>query len=251
VTNTTIAKAPSTISTNAAWLAMSAILTYQLLLGVLIFLRPDLDPSWHSISEWAIGRLGWIMSGAFLVSSMSYVSFFVMLKSQLRKPMGRIGVGLLLICAIGAAGAGIFTTDPMPFHPPLSTRGTLHILCGTSQLVLFPFAALLIGLSLARANQVWTRARRLLLWAAWLPMFGFVCFAVYTSLFVVPMGTDAYGPGVNIGWPPRFAFFTYMLWVVIVGSLAIRCSRQPSAEAHSRNEQKDPLPSAKDLSQVQ
>lgn len=251
MTSSAVEKTPPTISTIEAWLAMGAILTYQGLLGALIFLRPDLDPSWHSISEWAIGPHGWIMSGAFLVSSVSYLSLFVMLKTQLRKPMGRIGVGILLICAIGAAGAGIFTTDSMPFHPPLSMRGTLHILCGTCQLVLFPFAALIISISLARAKQVWARARRPLLWAAWLPLFGFLCFAVYTSLFVVPMGPNAYGPGVNIGWPPRFAFFTYMLWIVIVGSLAIRCSRNPSTESHSWDKKKGRLPRAKELSQLQ
>ena len=251
MTNSAIAKAPITISTHAAWLAMGAIFTYQLLLVALIFLRPDLDPSWHSISEWSIGPHGWMMSSAFLVSAVSYMSLFVMLKSQLSKPMGRIGVGLLLICAIGAAGAGIFTTDPMPFHSALSARGTLHIICGSSQLVLFPIAALLTGLSLARANQVWARARRLLLWAAWLPLFGFVCFAVYTILFVAPMGPDAYGPGVNIGWPPRFAFFTYMLWIVIVGSQAIRCSREFTAGDRSRDEQRNGILNARVLEQPQ
>jgi hypothetical protein len=229
LTNSSFAKTLSTISANAAWVAIGAILTYQSLLLVLIFLRPDLDPSWHTISEWAIGSHGWIMSGAFLVSSLSYASLFVMLRTQLRNSMGRIGLGILLLCAIGAAGVGLFTTDPMPLRSPLSIRGTLHVFCGTSQLVLFPFAALLIGLSLARANQVWAAARRLLLWTAWLPLFGFVCFVVYTWLFVAPMGPNAYGPGVNVGWPPRFAFFTYMVWIVIVGSQAIRCSRLSSA----------------------
>jgi hypothetical protein len=99
VTNTAAAKTPSTISTNAAWAAMGATLTYQVLLGALIFLRPDLDPSWHSISEWAIGPHRWIMSCAFLVSSVSYACLFVMLRTELGKPMGRIGLGILLICA--------------------------------------------------------------------------------------------------------------------------------------------------------
>lgn len=27
----------------------------------------------------------------------------------------------------------------------------------------------------------------------------------------------AYGPSVNIGWPPRVGFFTYMVWVVTLG----------------------------------
>jgi len=42
------------------------------------------------------------------------------------------------------------------------------------------------------------------------------------------MEPGAYGPGVNIGWPPRLAFFTYMVWVVILGWQAINCSQQNS-----------------------
>lgn len=251
MTKSTAARTSSTISTIAAWVAMGASLTYQILLSVLIVLRPDLDPSWHSISEWAIGPHGWIMSGAFLVSSVSYWALFATIRIHIRTPAGRIGLGLLLVCAIGAAGAGIFTTDPMPFHPPLSTVGTLHVLCGSSQLVLFPFAALLLGLSLCRASEAWAKARRLLLSTAWLPLFGFICFAVYTMVFVAPMGPHAYGPGVNIGWPPRFAFFTYMLWIVIVGMQALRCGHQPITEGHPWGEQRGCRPGANALSQIQ
>ena len=51
--------------------AIAGIVSYQILLIVLIFLRPDLDPSWHTISEWAIGRYGWMMSAGFLISAAS------------------------------------------------------------------------------------------------------------------------------------------------------------------------------------
>jgi hypothetical protein len=165
---------------------------------------------------------------AFLLSALSYAGLFVMLKSQLHGTRGRLGLGMLLICLIGATGVGIFTTDPMPLHFPLSTRGTLHVNFGTSQLVLLPFAALLINLSLAHNNETWTPARRILLWTAGLPLFGFLAFAVYSAIFVFPLGTGAYGPGVNIGWPPRLAFLTYVLWVVILGWQAIRLSRRTS-----------------------
>jgi hypothetical protein len=212
------------ISTTAARLAIAAIVFYQALSIVLIFLRPDLNPSWHTISEWAIGPYGWMMSGAFLLSGVSYAALWVMLRSALPGPMGRIGSGILLICAIGAFGVGIFTTDPMPIRPPLSRIGTLHVICGTSQLVLFPFAALLINLSLAGKNQTWAKARGVLPWTAGLPLFGFGCFALYSAIFVFPMGQQAYGPGVNIGWPPRLAFLTYMIWVVSLAWQGIRCS---------------------------
>jgi len=55
MTSATLEGTSGAISTTAARLAMGAIITYQILLIVLIFLRPDLEPSWHTISEWAIG----------------------------------------------------------------------------------------------------------------------------------------------------------------------------------------------------
>jgi hypothetical membrane protein len=230
MTSTAIANPSAAIATTAARLAMAAIVSYQILLIALIFLRPDLAPSWHTISEWAIGPHGWIMSGAFLISAISYWALLVVLKSQVRGLIGRIGLGILVICAIGATGVGIFTTDPMPFRAPLSTVGTLHVIFGTSQLVLLPFAALLINLSLARRSQkTWERARKILLWTAGLPLFGFLAFVTYTAIFVFPLGPEAYGAGVNIGWPPRFAFFTYMLWVVTLAWQALKCSDQQSA----------------------
>jgi hypothetical membrane protein len=228
------ASTPAAISTSAARLAIVAIVSYQILLIALIFLRPDLAPSWHTISEWAIGPYGWIMSGAFLISALSYAVLFVMLKSQIHGSLGRMGLGILLICVIDATGVGIFRTDPMPSHFPLSTSGTLHVIFGTSQLLLLPFAALLINLSLARNNEAWRSTRRVLLWTAGLPLFGFLSFAVYSAIFVFPLGPGAYGPGVNIGWPPRFAFLTYMLWVVILGWQATRCSRRASAEIQEK-----------------
>jgi hypothetical membrane protein len=230
MTNAALATSSAAISIRAARFSTAAIISYQLLLIALIFLRPDLAPSWHTISEWAIGLYGWIMSGAFLISALSYAALFGMLKSQLHGILGRMGLGILLICAMGATGVGIFRTDPMPLHLPLSTRGTLHMIFGTSQLALLPFAALFINLSLAGNNEAWRSARRVLRWTAGLPLFGFLGFAVYSAIYVFPLGPDAYGPGVNIGWPPRFAFLTYMLWVVIIGWQATRCSRRASTK---------------------
>jgi hypothetical protein len=89
-----------------------------------------------------------------------------------------------------------------------------------AKLMLLPFAALLINLSLAK-NPGWVRARRVLLWTAGLPLFGFGAFVFYSAFFLFPMGPAVYGPGVNIGWPPRFAFFTYMLWLMTLAMQAI------------------------------
>ena len=233
MTSAAVTSTSAAISIRAAWLAIVAITSYQALLITLIFLRPDLAPSWHTISEWAIGPYGWIMSSAFLISAISYAALFVMLKPQVHGSLGRIGLGLFLMCVIGATGVGICTTDPMPLHSPLSSRGTLHVIFGTGQMVLLPFAALLVNLSLAR-KEAWRSARRVLLWTAGLPSLGLLSFAVYSAIFVFPLGPDAYGSGGNIGWPPRFTFFTYMLWVVILGWQATRCSRRSSTAIQAK-----------------
>jgi hypothetical protein len=81
----------TTISIPAGRLAITAIVAYQILLIALIFLRPDLDPSWHTISEWEIGRYGWLMSGALVISGLSYAALLVMLASQVRGAHGPCG----------------------------------------------------------------------------------------------------------------------------------------------------------------
>jgi hypothetical protein len=204
----------------AARLASAAAISYQALLVLLIFLRPDLNPSWHTISEWAIGRYGWVMTGAFLTSAVSYGALLAAVHGELQGVLGKIGFGLLLVCTIGTLGVGVFTTDPL--DPPVvaTTRGTLHTISGSSALLLAPFAALSINLSLAR-NDAWRAVRKPLLVTAFVPLIGLIGFVAYTAVFVVPMG-DVHGPGVNIGWPPRFALATYAVWIVTLAELTRR-----------------------------
>jgi hypothetical protein len=171
---TTNSKAVTAISPTAARLSIGTMITYQILLIALIFIRPELDPSWHTISEWAIGRHGWLIVMAFLISALSYGSLFGAIKSQTRGSWGRIGLALLLICTVGTVGVGVFVTDPMSLTAQrgLSLTGTLHVIFGSSALMLLPFAALLINVNLARRNPAWAPARRALLWSAGLPILG-------------------------------------------------------------------------------
>ncbi len=217
-------KPVTAISLTAARLSIAAVIAYQAILIALIFIRPDLDPSWHTISEWAIGRYGWIMVLAFLLSALSYGSLLVAIKPQVRGVLGKAGLGLLLICAIGTVGVGVFITDPMPLTPEkgLSTSGALHVVFGTSAVILLPFAALLVNLSVALKNPAWVSSRRPLLWTAGVPLLGLVGAMVHLAVVVMPMGDNAYGPGVPIGWPARLVFLSYMVWLVTLATQVIR-----------------------------
>jgi len=225
MTDRNSAQEVSTISTPTAWAAIATAVLYQLVLIVLIFLRPDLDPTWHTISEWVIGPYGWLMTLAFFTWAVSYAALFVLLKSQLWGAWGNIGLILLLICVLGTFGVGIFPTDPLNEYT-ITLTGILHTITGTTGLMLLPFAAVCINLSLALNNTAWSSARRVLLWAAGLPLLGWAGFVIYTALFVAPLGDHAFGPGVNIGLPPRFAMVSYMVWTVVLAGLAIKVRRQ-------------------------
>jgi hypothetical protein len=194
------------------------------LLAALHFIKPELDPSWHFISEYAIGDFGWIMVLAFLSLALSYVSLFVGIRSQLRTIVGRIGLALLLVSALGLTIAAIFTTDPITVSKgAVTTEGTLHNSGGTLGIAM-PFAAGLIGWKLAR-NPAWSSARRPLLWATGLALVAFVVSFISLGVMVSQSG-GRFGPDVLVGWPNRFEVVAYSVWLMVVAWQAIRVRSQ-------------------------
>ena len=183
-----------------------------------------LDPSWHFISEYAIGDYGWMMVLAFISLALGYVGLFVAIRSQLRTITGRIGLALLLVSALGLAIAAIFTTDPVTVsEDAVTTEGTLHNLGGTLGIAM-PFAAALVGWNLAR-NPAWSSAKRPLLWASGLALVAFVVSFAYLGIMLSQSG-GKFGPDVLVGWPNRFEVVAYSVWLMVVAWQAIRVRSQ-------------------------
>ena len=65
----------------AARVSLVATTIFVVLLAALHIIKPELDPSWHFISEYAIGPYGWLMMLAFLCLGLSCVSLFMAIKS--------------------------------------------------------------------------------------------------------------------------------------------------------------------------
>jgi Protein of unknown function (DUF998) len=212
-----------------ARVAIVAVITYHILLFALIVIRPDLDPYWHPISEWAIGPNGWIMVLAFLISATAYGALFITIRKEIRGVAGKIGLGILFICFIGTILVGVFVTDPMPEpgnveaqEMNLTTTGMLHMMGGASALFLLPFAALLINLSIALKNKAFESAKKLLLLTGFIPLAGWIGFVIHLNLYIIPLGDYAYGPEVPLGWPPRLLLLTYAVWVIVLAKSSIR-----------------------------
>jgi hypothetical protein len=218
------ARLATAISPTAARLSFAGAATFAILLAALHFIKPELDPSWHFISEYAIGEYGWIMVLAFLSLALAYASLLVAIRSQLRTIAGRIGLALLLLSALGLTIAAIFTTDPITVSEnAVTTEGTLHNLGGTLGLAM-PFAAVLIGWRLAR-NPAWSSARRPLLWATGLALVAFLVSFVSLSVMVSRSGGE-FGPDVLVGWPNRIEIVAYSVWLMVVARQAIRVRSQ-------------------------
>ena len=223
--NNTLSTKPLTaISGTAASLSFAGAATFVLLLAALHIIKPELDPSWRFISEYAIGENGWLMELAFLSLALSYVALFITIRTQLRTILDRIGLALLLVSAAGLIMAAFFTTDPITTsQDAMTTEGSLHAFGGTLGFAM-PFAALLVSLGLAR-SRTWAPARRSLLWSTGLALIGFLV-SLFSLGFMLSRSNGAFGPDVPVGWPTRLEMLGYCVWLMVVAWQANRLRAQ-------------------------
>jgi hypothetical protein len=209
-----------------SWLKISigATLTFMILLVLLHFIKAELDPSWRMISEYAIGKHGWIMVIAFLIWALAYASLFFSIRSQIQGLSGKIGLALLLISSLGLLIAGIFVTDPITVsREEATTSGMLHGLGGSLGLAM-PFSAVLVSWALLK-NPNWVPVRKAVLWSAVLAVTGFLI-SIISIIVLFSQNNGVAGPSVTVGYPMRFEAFTYCIWLIVVARQAAYLRKQ-------------------------
>jgi len=207
----------------AAWISCYAGGLFVLLLVGLHVVEPEYDPTWRFVSEYALGRFGWMMSVAFGALAISLLSTVVAVARHVRTVAGHIGLVIIAIAVAGLLMAAVFVTDPMTTAPDAySVSGRMHVL-GAS-LDWSPAGMVLVGWALSRTAN-WRRHRRVLLLTAAVPV-------VLTLAFTAALPHDGhYGPGVYAGLIGRFMLVSYLGWIVTVSRLVLRLGRpqdQPS-----------------------
>ena len=80
----------SSLPIDPALLAIVCVGLFVGLLGLLHVVRADLDPSWHFISEYEIGRHGWLMQGAFILLALANLALLVAVWPALRGVVGTL-----------------------------------------------------------------------------------------------------------------------------------------------------------------
>lgn len=199
----------SAMSQLAARAAIGATALALIALATLHVLRPDLDPSRHMISEYAVGAHGWVMTMCFAAFAIGSASLFVALLAHVQTLMGRFGLAFLLAAAVGMAMAALFKMDPLSTPPEaVSLSGRMH---GVSFMIGVPgeiLAVLLLSLALRKQAP----------WAA-LPLFSFAVLiwlslgAMIASIMVAMQQQSMIGPGV--GWANRMFMTVYGGWMMI------------------------------------
>jgi hypothetical protein len=179
------------------------------------------------ISEYEIGRFGWMMRLAFFCWGASVLALLITIWPYLQPISGTISRWWCILIVIALFGAGIFKTNPITGATPNRTN-TIHTICGAIVILTFPIAATLAVNSLLH-NPLWSASQGLLIFGTVLTWIGVVAYfaSIIISGIINPStvrnsSAEKYGPHVLQGWPNRFMVVTYMVWLIIVAATALR-----------------------------
>ena len=136
-----------------ATLAIVLCLAFLTILSVLHLLEPDFNPP-HFISEYQLGRFGWLMSLAFFCLGAASFALFAAARQKLHTRAGRLGIWGLPVIGVAYFCGGIFPPDPKWFVGSL-----LHGIGGLIVIFGSPIVFTLVSMGLVR-NEVSSTAPR-------------------------------------------------------------------------------------------
>ena len=187
-----------------ATLAIGLCVAFLAILSVLHVLEPEFNPP-HLISEYQLGRFGWLMSLAFFCLGAASLALFAPARQAIHTRSGRFGNWGLLIIGVGYFCAGIFPPDPKWF-----AGGLLHGIGGLVVIFGSPMVFTLVSKGFAR-NEASATAARPLIWTAaltWLSL----------SLFcgsIIAFGGAPRSDGIVVGWTNQILITSFVLWFLV------------------------------------
>lgn len=197
----------------SATAAMLMALVFVVLLAILHVVRADLEPGWHMISEYAVGRSGWITAGAFFALATSFIALAAASFPTARGVLGTLALVALVVAGVGAAIGGLFPMDPVGTPPEqYTTAGRMH---GVGFMLGVPGTLLAVTLL---TIYLWRRPE----WQSAHVMLGATAAAVWLTMIVFGvsmatlMGRGATGSDFVIGWQNRALVLSWATWVFLI-----------------------------------
>ncbi len=201
--------------------ALVFALLFILTLAALHFLEPEFDPKWRMISEYEIGKYGYLMQGAFFSWAASVLFILIVTWRFVGSAGGIIGWAWFLIIMLALVGAGIFKTNAITDNST-SRDNTLHTLCGSIVIMTFPLAASLVAGGLLQ-SPFWAPYKVVVILFTALNWFGMIGFfgSILWSRKTDP-SAGRVGPKVLLGWPNRIMVLLYNAWVIMLAVCVIQ-----------------------------
>lgn len=201
----------------STYAAIAFAVVFLIILFILHFLKPEFDPAWRMISEYEIGRFGWMMRLAFFTWGTSVLAVLITMWPSLQS-LSRLWF-LLIVLAL--FGAGIFKTNSITDNTS-NWINTMHALCGAIVILTFPIVATLAVRSLLQ-TPLWSASQSVLIIGTVLTWLGMVFF--FASIIIsrtMDPSAGRVGPHIYLGWPNRFMVVTYIVWIIIVAVTALQ-----------------------------
>jgi hypothetical protein len=212
--NTTIAQNTHRTLPGAALFSIWSGGAFLVLLVLVHIAKPELDPSWRPISEYALGAFGGVMTLAFLAWGLSTLALVLALRKQSNPLVSRIGLVFLAIGGIGPILAALFPTDPITTPmDALTVSGILHSI-GAILGDGIAIGALLLTIGLPHQNPPWRFAHWPLLLSTIVVWIAFVFFTAQ-MMVLLPQHGGQLRPEVQIGWSSRVLVVVYVAWVML------------------------------------
>jgi hypothetical protein len=182
-------------------------------LTALHVLKPDVHPARTMISQYALGRYGWVMALFFGGLAAASACLFAALIPHASSALGWTGLALLLAAAVGLAMAARFPMDPVSTPPAqMSFSGRMH---GVAFMIGVPcqlLAVLLLSLVLGKQPSQASLLLLALTAVIWLSLA-----VVITVMLIVGPGKSPNpdGPERFLGWPNRLFMVAYGVWLMV------------------------------------
>jgi hypothetical protein len=137
--------------------ALSLFSYFSVILIALHFVRPDYTPVDHMISDYAVGRAGWLMTTAFVALGFGCLSLSLGLwRSGPQTIMALVGRLFLIVTFLGLLVTATFATDLETAKD--TQHGTIHTFSFLINIVSISIVAFTSSLSFG-ADQRWKSSR--------------------------------------------------------------------------------------------
>jgi hypothetical protein len=198
-------------------LAASFSSLFVVILVLLHFIKPELDPKWRMISEYEIGKHGWLMRLAFVVWGLGVLCLLLKLVEVFPTPNYLI-TGWLGVLTIALCGAAAFKTNPILDNLKEGSgniENTIHTICGAIVILTFPIIATIIafniGSILAPGRLPFLVVLTSLIWIGQIAFFASISLSQRNN-----PTAGRVGPTVFLGWPNRIMVVLYVIWISVV-----------------------------------